>query len=476
MKFQLRNIGALEKADIDLDGITIIAGENNVGKSTVGKALYAFLYEMGTWKDQYDDICSTRIEDFLYKNSVTLEDWCMRVSGAKRRRTTKADQLQNKYAQDEGFVVAIEDFQVTGDADGQARDALKGFLSEYCKEYLSLYMRNQKNVLRQDLDEQSDWVDHWIDQAIDGMQSLELDELKIQLSEIKKSFQNTFDSQYRKIGTSESQILFTDDSGREVRFTVGNAGEELSQPVRVEQSVYIIESPKIYDYLSNTRAGHVQKEYLRYLMSPNIFKNNPYMSRFYRSEFQTIKMESEATALDIARELEETMGGRAEFLQKVGLEFKDRHIPEPIHSVNVSTGLKSMALLEYALRIGAIEEGDILILDEPEINLHPEWQVEYARALVSLQKDFHLKILITTHSPYFMRAIECYADKENCMDQLNVYRMDKNPKSGTVQVENVSYSEYGMTDLYDALTAPLEELEKMLDEKYGTDERHEHIG
>ena len=36
-----------------------------------------------------------------------------------------------------------------------------------------------------------------------------------------------------------------------------------------------------------------------------------------------------------------------------------------------------------------------------------------------------------------------------------------------VQITNVSYSEFGMTDLYDDLSAPLEALETMLDEKYG---------
>ena len=50
MKFRINNIGAIEKADIDIEGITIIAGENNVGKSTVGKALYAFLHDMNLWE------------------------------------------------------------------------------------------------------------------------------------------------------------------------------------------------------------------------------------------------------------------------------------------------------------------------------------------------------------------------------------------------------------------------------------------
>ena len=86
MKLQLENLGAIQKADIALEGITIIAGENNVGKSTVGKALYAFFHDMSSWKQVYDDICSSNIERFLYLRSTFLEDWCMKLSKAKRRR------------------------------------------------------------------------------------------------------------------------------------------------------------------------------------------------------------------------------------------------------------------------------------------------------------------------------------------------------------------------------------------------------
>ena len=116
------------------------------------------------------------------------------------------------------------------------------------------------------------------------------------------------------------------------------------------------------------------------------------------------------------------------------------------------------------------KQGDILILDEPEINLHPEWQVEYAKTLVSLQKEFRLKILVTTHSPYFMRAIECFSDTNNIMEQLNVYRVSKDKEKGETLIENVSYTEFGITDLYDELSAPLDKLELLLDKKYGTDE------
>lgn len=40
MRLQIENFAKIAKADINIDGITVIAGENNTGKSTIGKALY----------------------------------------------------------------------------------------------------------------------------------------------------------------------------------------------------------------------------------------------------------------------------------------------------------------------------------------------------------------------------------------------------------------------------------------------------
>ena len=40
MNLKISNIGKIKTADIALNGITIIAGDNNTGKSTVGKILF----------------------------------------------------------------------------------------------------------------------------------------------------------------------------------------------------------------------------------------------------------------------------------------------------------------------------------------------------------------------------------------------------------------------------------------------------
>ena len=41
MQLYLKNIGKLNEANIALNGITVIAGQNDTGKSTVGKVLFS---------------------------------------------------------------------------------------------------------------------------------------------------------------------------------------------------------------------------------------------------------------------------------------------------------------------------------------------------------------------------------------------------------------------------------------------------
>lgn len=40
MEFSIRGIGIIKEADIKMDGLTVIAGSNNSGKTTVGRALF----------------------------------------------------------------------------------------------------------------------------------------------------------------------------------------------------------------------------------------------------------------------------------------------------------------------------------------------------------------------------------------------------------------------------------------------------
>ena len=467
MRFSIENIGAIDSATVDIDGITIIAGENNVGKSTIGKALFATLRNMSDWKKIYDQACIEAISKFLYQNSIWLEDFCMVNSGAKRRRTSKADLLIRQYANEEYFHVEFEDYLLYIDSAGSegVAEALGGQLKNYCLDYLSLYFKKSKNELFSLYEND---LSKWISLTLKDSHRLNLEEVKLQKSAISNSLRTVFQNQFRKFGTSKSSISFATNT-RQIHFEVDDAGEYLDSPIYINNNIYFIESPKIYDYIANYKYGNNAKGNLRRMMIPNTFRSTVSFDIGYHSG-PTSANNIDTELNPILDHLTDVMGGRAEFLQKTGLMFKDQVLDVPINSVNVSTGLKSIALLEYALRIGAIERGDILVLDEPEINLHPEWQIEYARTIVELQKHYDLKFIITSHSPFFMRAIECFTDINGTMDNLNVYRVSCSNRASTHEVVNVSYSEYGMSSLYEDLSAPLDKLDALLEEKYGVED------
>ena len=52
MEIALKNIGKVKEADVKIDGITVIAGANDTGKSTVGKALYSIFNSLHNIDDK----------------------------------------------------------------------------------------------------------------------------------------------------------------------------------------------------------------------------------------------------------------------------------------------------------------------------------------------------------------------------------------------------------------------------------------
>ena len=113
---------------------------------------------------------------------------------------------------------------------------------------------------------------------------------------------------------------------------------------------------------------------------------------------------------------------------------------------NASSSIKQLAPLLLYLRYRA-RENDLLIIDEPEMNLHPESQVKLLEVL-ALLVNHGVSVLMTTHSPYIMahlnnltqdvvatqtvknrQAKSLYlknADSFLTMDQVSAYEMRDN--------------------------------------------------
>ena len=89
--------------------------------------------------------------------------------------------------------------------------------------------------------------------------------------------------------------------------------------------------------------------------------------------------------------------------------------------------------------------GDTLIIDEPELNLHPDNQRKIARILAMISNR-EIKVIVSTHSDYFIREInnlimlkedfssknkimQKYGYSENMLisdENINAYLFDKN--------------------------------------------------
>ena len=48
MELQLKNIGMIKEANVKIDGLTVIAGENDTGKSTVARELHYEATSLGS--------------------------------------------------------------------------------------------------------------------------------------------------------------------------------------------------------------------------------------------------------------------------------------------------------------------------------------------------------------------------------------------------------------------------------------------
>ena len=82
------------------------------------------------------------------------------------------------------------------------------------------------------------------------------------------------------------------------------------------------------------------------------------------------------------------------------------------------------SIMKMLLDNGEIDNMTMLILDEPEAHLHPMWQNAFAEIIVLLVKKLGVNILLTTHSPNFMLALDAYMRKYNIADITNFYQTD----------------------------------------------------
>lgn len=125
---------------------------------------------------------------------------------------------------------------------------------------------------------------------------------------------------------------------------------------------------------------------------------------------------------------------------------------------NTASGVKQLGLIQRLLLNRALNENSFIIMDEPEVNLHPEWQLKLAEIIVLMIDELDIPLFINSHSPHFIEALEVYSGKYGLVDESKFYlsEEDENGKYAFRKIERKN-----LNQLYDNLGKPYEIIDEI---------------
>ncbi len=398
MKLHIENLAKIDVADIKLDGITVIVGDNNTGKSTIGKALWAMFDVF------FSSTNKVMVMRYLYISQQILV----------------ATNLISIASDNKPFQDIINDMIIK-----------KITFSEIKSSLITKYKIDETKV---------DWSN--LEHTINTFLNISDEELfrEILLNEFKTVFNGQFSSYYYP--NIETKVRLT-IKGKEISTEISQEKVKNVNNIILQNNAYLIDNPSQFTYLENDQFNtilQIGNGLMTYKLCQSIL--NSFKSNYNKSENIVEELLSRKYFDKIEHAIIKLMEGTINYSDKDGVRFISNDYPQyPLHLSNLSQGLKALALLQSAFKYGTIKERDVLILDEPEIHLHPDWQIKYAELIVLLQKAFNLTVLLTTHSPDFAQAIRLYSQKYGLSGELNAY-ISKEQEDGTVTMDQVPQDDW----------------------------------
>lgn len=422
MKLTINNIGKLKNAEVVIDGITVITGENDTGKSTVGKVLWSVF---NSFYKVYEQIEKERI-DFVNEQIYSYV-----------KNLDKSDNVKKKTLD-------------------MAIDIIQNY---------SIYYRNEENIknyITEKFKENNYFVDAKVIEELTGdlYVVLGIKSIEIISSIIEQKLSTEFHDEIKNKNTESQEetsvelcirnkiLNFNIEEGINVAGEfVENLKGDIDDFDLATEAVFI-DNPFIIDDIENI-FEQKKKNYRQHLVSKLYYnRNENTVKKMYINE----KLEK------IYKKLNSVASGKIT-IKNLDVYYKDSKIE--INAKNLSTGLKTFAIIKMLLQNGTLEENGTIILDEPEIHLHPEWQLKFAELIVLLQREFGMHILLTTHSPYFLNAIEVFSERHKIDDKCKYYVAENEGNSSIIKDVTGNTRE-----IYRKLARPIQDLENI---RYSSD-------
>lgn len=403
MNLKLVNIGKISDANIELNGITVIAGENNTGKSTVGKALYSVFRGLFNIEKRINDGRLMNIDNLLlrslfFSTKVTFE------------------------------LVNNDEFKFDLLNCDRSKEAILNIINKYS---ISLEDDSEEKFI----------------QNIQARLEISDDEILNNL--IMQAFNGEFSDQIcNTSGNNEgSVILIIKNNPITISFK-NNKLKYRDNVISFYSDIVYIDDPFVLDKVSNGKFFSQTNTNLGHM-------NNLLYQILQDSKIDVVGEIITNRKLDVINEKINSICSGELVRTNRTIEYKQDDDTN-LSIRNLSTGLKTFIILKTLLKNGVIIENSTVILDEPEIHLHPEWQIILAEVIVLLQKEFDLNILLNTHSPYFLEAIEVYSEKYQITDKCKYYLTEIS--NNTSIIKDVTDS----TELiYKKLAKPFQTLENV---------------
>ena len=409
MKLKCENIGKLSSAEVEINTITLIAGLNSTGKSTVGKLLYSIFNSFyNIEKESLERIAINikrkLLEDDIFFNEPDGLDDCINELLDKRGNTDIPEIkdiiqqfLGQKYLADkkENFFSDIYDLLYLSDDELYKSILQNRLYSEFNEQIQNIYSRKESNIT-----------------------------LSVAKKDIEVLIKNNNVIEIKNFENLKTEVIYIDD-------------------------------PFIIDYLTPqyrfySLSGHKGSLYRKLRAS---FKEDINIDTAIQEILSTKKLHK------IYEKIDSACNGNIISNSGKGFTYQLEGSRKRLSIVNLSTGLKTFSIIKTLLLNGSLETNGTLILDEPEIHLHPQWQNLLAEIVVLIQVEYGMHILINSHSPYFIDAIDkfsqIYGIRKDCKFYLT--KESENKESSTLL--DVSDD---LNEIFTLLYEPMQEMENRI--------------
>ena len=423
MKLYLENIGRLSNTEIIIDGITVIAGKNGTGKSTVGKSLYSMFYSFYDYKEKIDD---------LRKNMIISE--IRRRTSSFFIRSINGDLINS-------FLINLYENR---DEYREDDEKLKKHIIEFLNEVDSLKEYNIPSK-----SSSNDEVDQELIDAV--LEILFMTDDKLLSYIIKQTFSYEFNNQIKNLANIDKNSVI-DVQIKDTNFRV-NINESnnfsVNNPILINKKIVYIDDPYIVDEIS------IYPYYDQSILDFNNHRDDLINLLNKDKSPSSLLIDESLSIIDVHVNKASTIN----ILKSNDRYFYNSEDDDQgkIDIKNASTGLKTFIIIKMLLENGSLQKNGTIILDEPETHLHPDWQIIFAELIVLLNKYLGMHILINSHSPYFVRAIEVYSAKYKLAEKCRYYLSYNNEETGLSDIKEVSNS---INDIYSKLAEAFDILEQ----------------